>query len=83
MTKAQLIKALADIPDNEEIVISYKDDTEWHEITNIKRFTSHVMLESDENLNMDGMYSMAEAILEEDSCVIMDNDRTKLEDFIE
>ena len=81
MTKAQLITALADIPDSAEIVISYKDDTAFHSVAVVKDLHQRqALLESDENMNMDGMFEMAEAILEEGS--LLGPEKSRLEEFL-
>lgn len=66
MTKGKLIELLADIPDTAEVVISYKNDTEFHTVHHVKNLHGrHALIETDENMNMDGMFEMAEAMIED------------------
>lgn len=81
MTKAQLIKALADIPDSAEVVISYNNDTDFHPATVVKDLHQRqVLIETDENMSMDGMFEMAEAILEGGS--LLSPEKARLEEFL-
>ena len=81
MTKAKLIELLADVPDNAEVVISYRNDTEFHTVHHVKNLHGrHVLIESDENMIMDGMFEMAQAILDEED--LFTPERVRLEEFL-
>ena len=81
MTKARLIELLADVPDTAEVVISYKNDTEFHTVHHVKNLhDKHILIETDENMIMDGMFEMAQAILEGDD--LFTPERVRLEEFL-
>lgn len=67
MTKRKLIEMLKDIPDTAEVVISYKNDTDFHTVHHVKNLHGRLaLIETDENMNMDGFYEMAQAMIEND-----------------
>lgn len=81
MTKGKLIELLADIPDTAEVVISYKNDTEFHSVHHVKNLHNrHALIETDENMNMDGMFEMAQAMLEDEDLLAVE--RARLEEML-
>lgn len=81
MTKAELIKALADIPDDAEVCIAYINDADIHPINNVKKLYSNgVYLETEEVPNIENLQNMAEALLEQG--ILSRDDIDLLEDFI-
>lgn len=86
MTKAQLIKALEPYDDDTEIVISYENDTDWHDIHVAKHYPNNhkIMLETREIPCFEALQNIAEALYNDQYEYRPDNheDKKKLEEFI-
>ena len=62
MTKAELIKALADIPDDADIYVTYKDDGDIHPINYIKQLHSKsAYLQTDELPTIENLQCIADS----------------------
>lgn len=81
MTKAQLLNALADIPDDADIFITYKDDEDLHPINYIKQtYSKGAYLQTDEIPTIENLQNLAEALLRQGG--LAKCDVHLLEDFI-
>lgn len=80
MTKSELIRALGDVPEDADICIAYKNDSDMHPINNVKKlYNKGAYLETDEIPCLEALQDMAEALLKGS---LSRDDIKRLEEFI-